>query len=725
MIAPRSAGMTSSTQVEHLGVEVGQRRGPHQRARHPAERAQHPVVLDQLGDVDGLAGRPRRQLVERVVAGRPLGLDGVDLPEDEGVAPHRHHVAVVQPLLVVQALAVQEGAVGAVEVDDVGAVGPQLDLRVPAGQQLVGEIDIAVLGPPDGGLGSQRDATLRPIRGSHPKLRCTGHRPAILHRPRPRTCPRPLCPPASGARCRSGALAGGTRWLDPLRPRPQESVHEALERQLPEPGLHPAPLRPGPPSPRRATSSCRTTSTHTWPGATCRPPPGRWRSCASTSTSPSRGDDVNQEDRVVPADLPRVDFYHWVLVDLPADAKPIAEGEFSRGVTARGKPGPGRARARPAAASTTTPAGSGVIGRWKASISATTAPARPGTTRWCTTTTSACSPSTCPASPSMGPSRAPEAVAALKGHVLGESFVRGQLRHLSQGRGEAMSAAPPYKDVGTKDFATAGHRTVEDRPRGGGLLGPLVWALPGAGPHHRGRGEGPGRAGRAGEGEHRREPGAGLRIRHPGHPGGEGLPGRQGGLRVRGRHPRAPDPAVPQGAGAAARAWPPWRRPRPTPSAGRLAEAEAALRGLTGDAEVKDRALLALARPACRRRPRRRGPGGHGPDRPPQRRRPWSCPPSSAACSSPTDAEAYGGEDKARAALAKDAKDLEARYALASALAARGQSQEALDHFLEIAARNRKFKDDGARLAMLAIFDQLGGQHELTQDYRRRLQIVL
>jgi phosphatidylethanolamine-binding protein (PEBP) family uncharacterized protein len=55
---------------------------------------------------------------------------------------------------------------------------------------------------------------------------------------------------------------------------------------------------------------------------------------------PSRGDDVNQEGRVVPASLPRVDFFHWVLIDLPADAPPIARGEFSEGVTARGKPGP-------------------------------------------------------------------------------------------------------------------------------------------------------------------------------------------------------------------------------------------------------------------------------------------------------------------------------------------------------------------------------------------------
>lgn len=55
---------------------------------------------------------------------------------------------------------------------------------------------------------------------------------------------------------------------------------------------------------------------------------------------PSKGDDVNQEGRTVPADLPRVDFYHWVLVDLPAATASIAEGEFSNGITARGKNGP-------------------------------------------------------------------------------------------------------------------------------------------------------------------------------------------------------------------------------------------------------------------------------------------------------------------------------------------------------------------------------------------------
>lgn len=55
---------------------------------------------------------------------------------------------------------------------------------------------------------------------------------------------------------------------------------------------------------------------------------------------PSRGDDVNQSDREVPADLPRVDFFHWVMVDIAPALGAIAEGQYSRGFTARGKPGP-------------------------------------------------------------------------------------------------------------------------------------------------------------------------------------------------------------------------------------------------------------------------------------------------------------------------------------------------------------------------------------------------
>ncbi|HUP96762.1 MAG TPA: YbhB/YbcL family Raf kinase inhibitor-like protein [Usitatibacter sp.] len=58
---------------------------------------------------------------------------------------------------------------------------------------------------------------------------------------------------------------------------------------------------------------------------------------------PSRGDDVNQEGRVVPRSLPRIDFFHWVVVDLPASLVGVNVGEFSTSVTPRGKAGPAAA----------------------------------------------------------------------------------------------------------------------------------------------------------------------------------------------------------------------------------------------------------------------------------------------------------------------------------------------------------------------------------------------
>lgn len=55
---------------------------------------------------------------------------------------------------------------------------------------------------------------------------------------------------------------------------------------------------------------------------------------------PSKPDDVNKEGRTIPASLPRIDFYHWVLVDLKPHSGPIEAGEFSNRVTPKGKSGP-------------------------------------------------------------------------------------------------------------------------------------------------------------------------------------------------------------------------------------------------------------------------------------------------------------------------------------------------------------------------------------------------
>ncbi len=83
------------------------------------------------------------------------------------------------------------------------------------------------------------------------------------------------------------------------------------------------------------------------------------------------------------------------------------------------------------------------------------------------------------------------------------------------------------------------------------------------------------------------------------------------------------------------------------------------------------------------------------------------------------------GQAAARDRLASDPKDPEARYALASVLAERGAYGEALEELLTLVSRNRRHRDDGARQAMLLLFGMLGPDHDLSQEYRRRLQVVL
>ncbi len=55
---------------------------------------------------------------------------------------------------------------------------------------------------------------------------------------------------------------------------------------------------------------------------------------------PSVGDDVNIEAKSIPVDLPRVDFYHWVMVDIAPVLSEIASGSCADTVIACGKQSP-------------------------------------------------------------------------------------------------------------------------------------------------------------------------------------------------------------------------------------------------------------------------------------------------------------------------------------------------------------------------------------------------
>ena len=69
--------------------------------------------------------------------------------------------------------------------------------------------------------------------------------------------------------------------------------------------------------------------------------------------------------------------------------------------------------------------------------------------------------------------------------------------------------------------------------------------------------------------------------------------------------------------------------------------------------------------------------------------------------------------------------ELDEAYLQACRLALTANYENALQHFLEIVGRDRRYRNDGARKAMLTIFDLLGDTHPLTRSYRKQLTMAL
>jgi putative thioredoxin len=81
--------------------------------------------------------------------------------------------------------------------------------------------------------------------------------------------------------------------------------------------------------------------------------------------------------------------------------------------------------------------------------------------------------------------------------------------------------------------------------------------------------------------------------------------------------------------------------------------------------------------------------------------------------------------DRASAKAETSDDELEASYQNSLHLILRGNIAAAMDGLLDILRKDKHFHEDEARTVLLGIFEVLGNNHPLTQQYRKELAMVL
>lgn len=78
-----------------------------------------------------------------------------------------------------------------------------------------------------------------------------------------------------------------------------------------------------------------------------------------------------------------------------------------------------------------------------------------------------------------------------------------------------------------------------------------------------------------------------------------------------------------------------------------------------------------------------------------------------------------------RARLDADGDDLAARHLLGMQLAAAGDYPAAMAQLFEVMKRDRRYGDDAGKRGLIALFEILGSDHALVQQYRRKMAPLL